>query len=253
MGSMRIAGSVVVVTGASSGIGAATAEAVAAAGGKPVLLGRDATRLDAVAERTGGTAVPGDLAGPDGVATAARGVEDAVGRVDVLVNNAGFGYAGDVAEMPPERIAELVEINLTVPAALTRALLPGMVRRGRGHVVFVTSIAGATGVRGEAVYSAAKAGAAVFADALRQEVRRAGVGVSTVLPGIVDTPFFDRRGVPYNRSRPRPVPPQRVAAAIVSAVERGRAEVYVPAWLGLPVRVKGAAPALYRALAARFG
>lgn len=250
---MRISGSVVVVTGASSGIGAATADAVAAAGGRPVVLGRDAARLDAVAARTGGIAVAGDLTGPDGVAAAARAVEDAVGRVDVLVNNAGFGYAGDVADMPAERIAELVEINLTVPAALTRALLPAMVRRGRGHVVFVTSIAGATGVRGEAVYSAAKAGTAVFADALRQEVHRAGVGVSTVLPGIVDTPFFERRGTPYARNRPRPVPPGRVAAAILSAVERGRADVYVPAWLGLPVRVKGAVPGLYRVLATRFG
>jgi short-subunit dehydrogenase len=249
---MRIAGSVVLVTGASSGIGAATAVLAARAGARLVLTGRDTARLDAVAERTGGTPVAADLTTADGVAAVARAAE-AAGRVDVLVNNAGSGYAGDVADMPGDRIGPLVAANLTAPLELTRALLPAMVRRGRGHIVFVTSIAGATGVRGEAVYSAAKAGTAVFADALRQEVGRAGVGVSTVLPGIVDTPFFATRGTPYDRSTPRPVPPERVAAAILAAVERGRAETYVPGWLGLPARIRGAAPGVYRLLATRFG
>lgn len=246
---MRIAGSTIMVTGASSGIGAATALAAGKAGAKVVLAGRDQARLEEVAAEAGGTPVVADLSEADGVRKAAEAAE----HVDVLVNNAGFGYAGELADMPPERIPGLIEINLTAPVALTHALLPGMIERRRGHVVFVTSIAGATGVRGEAVYSAAKAGAGVFADALRQEVAGTGVGVSTVLPGIVDTPFFDHRGVPYARTRPRPIPPERVAAEILAAVERNRAEVYVPRWLGFPVRVKGAAPGLYRALAARFG
>lgn len=241
---MRISGSTIVVTGASSGIGAATARGAARAGAKVILLGRDRTRLDAVAAETGGTPVVADLTGPEPVRIAEP--------VDILINNAGFGYAGDVADMPDGRIPGLIDVNLTAPITLTRTLLPGMLERGRGHIVFVTSIA-ATGVRGEAVYSAAKAGAGVFADALRQEVGGHGVGVSTVLPGIVDTPFFERRGVPYDRPFPRPVTPERVAAEILLAVEHGRAEVYVPRWLGLPVRVKGALPGLYRALATRFG
>jgi len=242
---MRIAGSTIVVTGASSGIGAATARGAARAGAKVLLIGRDRGRLDAVAEETGGTPIVADLAEPGAVH-----VDE---PVDVLINNAGFGYAGDLADMPPDRIRALIDVNLTAPAELTRALLPGMIARGRGHIAFVTSIAGATGVRGEAVYSAAKAGAAVLADALRQEVSGQGIGVSTILPGIVDTPFFTRRGVPYDRSRPRPVTPERVAAEILRAVEHDRAEVYVPRWLGFPPRVKGALPGLYRTLATRFG
>lgn len=242
---MRISGSTILVTGASSGIGAATARGAARAGAKVILLGRDRGRLEAVAEQTGGTPLVADLTGSEPVRISEP--------VDILINNAGFGYAGDVAEMPEDRIAGLVDVNLTAPIALTRALLPGMLARGRGHIVFVTSIAGATGVRGEAVYSAAKAGAGVFADALRQEVAGHGVGVSTVLPGIVDTPFFERRGVPYDRSFPRPITAERVAAEILLAVEHGRDEVYVPRWLGFPVRIKGALPGLYRRLATRFG
>lgn len=242
---MRLSGARVLITGASSGIGAATAREMARAGARLVLAGRDGRRLEAVAAETGGRTLPGDLAG--GVADLAR----RAGPVDVLVSNAGAGWAGPLARMPEAAIERLVTVNLAAPLLLTRLLLPGMIERGRGHVVFVASIAGAVGVREEAVYSATKAGLLIFAEGLRHELHR--VGVSVVLPGVVDTPFFDRRGTPYARKRPVPVPPERVARAIVSAVEHDRAETYVPGWLRLPSRVKGAAPGLFRLLAARFG
>ena len=151
------------------------------------------------------------------------------------------------------RIDELVGTDLLATLHLVRGLLPHMVAAGSGRIVLLGSVAGSVGVRGEAVYSAVKAAVAAFADALRYELRGTGVGVTHVVPGVVDTAFFDRRGAPYRRTWPRPVPPERVADAVLTAVRRGTDEVYVPGWLRLPARVRGAAPGLYRRLAAHFG
>jgi short-subunit dehydrogenase len=128
-----------------------------------------------------------------------------------------------------------------------------MLQRGRGRLVFVTSIAGRLGVRDEAVYAAAKAGVDVFAESLRLEVAGRGVGVTVVVPGVVSTPFFERRGRPYPRRRPRPLPATRVAQAMLTAIEGERSEVYLPAWLRVPVAVRAVTPAVYRRLARRFG
>jgi short-subunit dehydrogenase len=136
---------------------------------------------------------------------------------------------------------------------LTRLLLPGMVARGRGRVVFVSSIAAATGVRGEAVYSATKAGLVSFAESLSYELDGHDVRVSVIVPGVIDTPFFDRRGRPYGRKRPGPQPPERVARAIVACLEHDRSVSYVPRWMRLPAWLHAAAPGTFRALATRFG
>ncbi|MBP2704023.1 SDR family NAD(P)-dependent oxidoreductase [Microbispora sp. RL4-1S] len=240
-----LAGARVLITGASSGIGAATATAMAARGARLVLTGRDREALEAVAARTGGRVLLADLR------TDVDDLAERAGQIDVLVGNAGEGWCGPLAEMPAGAVERLVAVNLTAPIRLTRALLPGMTARGRGHLVYVASIAGAVGVREEAVYSATKAGLLAFAESLRYEV--SGVHVTVVLPGVVDTPFFERRGRPYGRSRPAPLPAERVARAIVGAVERGRAETFVPGWLRLPARLAGAAPGPFRVLARRFG
>ena len=251
---MRLDGAVALVTGASSGIGAATAAALAAAGASLLLSGRDEARLAEVAGRTGGTALAGDLAAGGGAAgLAARALGAAPGGIDVLVNNAGLGWAGPLGEITAGKIAELAAVNLTAPIELARLLVPGMAERGRGGVAFVSSIAGVTGVRGEAVYAATKAGLSAFAESLAYEVRGSGVAVSVIVPGVIDTPFFSRRGRPYGRARPAPIPAGRVAAAIVSALERGRPVVYVPGWMRFPAWLHGTAPGAFRALAARFG
>jgi short-subunit dehydrogenase len=251
---MRLDGAMALVTGASSGIGAATAAALAAAGTSLLLSGRDEARLAEVAGRTGGIPLGCDLAAPGGAAALARqALTAARGRIDILVNNAGLGWAGPVGEIPAAKVTELATVNLAAPIELTRLLVPGMIERGRGGVVFVSSIAGVTGVRGEAVYAATKAGLAAFAESLGYEVRGHGVGVSVIVPAVIDTPFFSRRGSPYGRARPAPVPAERVATAIVSALEHGRAVVYVPRWMRFPAWLHGAAPGTFRALAARFG
>ncbi|WP_405150505.1 SDR family NAD(P)-dependent oxidoreductase [Sphaerisporangium sp. NBC_01403] len=245
---MRLSGASVLITGASSGVGAATARTVARTGARLVLTGRDRTRLERVAAETGGVAVACDLV------TDAHLLAERAGPVDVLINNAGVGWAGPFARMPHDALDRLVGVNLTAPIRLTGLLVPGMVESGRGHIVFVASIAGAVGVAHEAVYSATKAGLLVFAEALRHELRGSpGIGVSVVLPGVVDTPFFDRRGAPYGRRRPAPIPPERVARAIVAAIRHERAESYVPGWLRVPARLRGAAPGPFRRLVRRFG
>ena len=184
---------------------------------------------------------------------AERALQAGGGSVEVLVNNAGFGWCGDFGEMPDGTAERLLAVNLAAPIALTRALLPAMRERDAGRVVFVSSIAGRLGVGGEAVYAASKAGLDCFADSLRAELRETGVGVGVVVAGVIATPFFERRGTPYARRWPRPVPTEAVAGAVMRCVERGAAEVYVPRWLRVPVAVQGVAPGAYRWLEGRFG
>jgi short-subunit dehydrogenase len=164
--------------------------------------------------------------------------------------------------MAPERVAELVDVNVRAPLLLARhavgAFREQVVagdRRSRG-LVFVTSIAGLVGVPGESVYSATKTAVESFAALLREELRDdpmlSDVHVSTVAPGVVDTGFFGRRGQPYDRRFPRPIPASRAAAVVVGALEAGRSRSVVPRWLAVPAWLSGAAPGAYRALARRF-
>jgi short-subunit dehydrogenase len=155
--------------------------------------------------------------------------------------------------MAVDTIRRLIEVDLLAAIELTRLLLPGMVERDRGAICFVTSIAGRTGVGGEAVYSATKAGLDTFAESLRAETARSGVNISVVVPGVVDTGFFETRGAPYTRTRPRPITADAVADAVVRAVEHDRAEVWAPRWLRIAPTVRALAPGAFRRLAVRFG
>lgn len=248
-----LSGSVAVVTGATKGIGRAVAEALADQGVLVVAVGRDSGQLAEVATRTGGASLECDLRQPGSAERVVAHALATYGRVDLLVANAGLGFAGDVAAMTPEALAELVEVNVTAPLQLARACLGPMLAQGSGRLLFVTSIAGALGVPGETVYSASKAAVEMFADVLREEVRDGGVTVATLLPGVVDTGFFERRGRPYDRRFPRPMPPERVARAAVRLLADGGRRRVVPRWLWLPIRLRSAAPAVYRALERRFG
>ena len=245
---MKLAGCTALITGASSGIGASVAEALASLGVRLVLNGTDATRLAEVTERTGGTALVADLTVP----VELERVCAAATKVDLLVTSAGRGWAGPLTEMPAPLTAELAALNLVAPQRLAMAAVAGMSARGRGHLVFISSIA-TVGVRDEAVYAASKAGLRAFAASLRYELVTGPVGVTTVLPGAVRTPFFDRRGRRYERRFPRPVQPSTVAAAMLRAVERNRAEVFVPAWLSVPARLHGVLPGVFHHLARHFG
>jgi short-subunit dehydrogenase len=247
---VRIDGSVALVTGASSGIGREVAQRLAAAGARVLAHGRDRTALS----QLDATPLVADLAEPGAGRNLAEAAIQAAGRVDIVVANAGLGWAGPFAEMPPGMTERLLAVNLAAPIELTRTLLPTFADGGRpGYLIYVTSIAGRMGVAGEAVYSATKAGLDSFAESLRFEMYGQPVRVGVFVPGVVETAFFERRGRPYARKRPRPIPAARVADRIVGMIRSGSAEAYAPGWLRMPVAVRGTLPGLYRRLGARFG
>jgi short-subunit dehydrogenase len=250
---MEIRGAVALVTGASSGLGRATAELLAAGGATVLAHGRDEAALATLAETTGAMPLVEELAEPGAGERLARRALALVPRVDMLVANAGAGYAGELSTMDSELPGRLVAANLTAPIELTRALLPEMLARGRGGLYYVTSIAGRTGVAGEAVYAATKAGLDTFATSLRLELHGTGVEVGVLVPGVIATAFFERRGRPYERMTPRLLPVGAAARALVRLIETGAAERYLPRWLGLPVAIRFTAPALFRGLAGRYG
>lgn len=250
---MKLDGQVVLITGASAGIGTALAIRSAARGARVLVHGRDRDRTAAVADRCGGTALVADLTVP---AERARLVERATavhGRLDVLINNAGLGWSGPMDAMPPATERAVIELDLSAPIELTRLALPQMIDRHHGWIGFVSSIAGRTGVAGEAVYAAAKAGLDGFAESLRAEAGGTGIGISVVIPGAVDTGFLSRRGRPYQRAVPRPVAADQVAAALIDGIESEQPERWVPSWLRVAPVVRSMLPAAYRRLAARFG
>jgi len=244
---------VVLVTGASSGIGRATALRLAKQGAHVIALGRDRAALEDAAGRTGGRAIVADVGVAADVDRAVAEAHDTYGRVDVLVNNAGFGIAGPFVMTEPEEAERLIRVNLLGAIQLTGALLPGMIERGRGHVVNVSSIAGHVGVPDEAVFAATKAGLIGFTESLRYELAGSGVGMTLVSPGVVKTAFFQRQGRPYHRSFPRPIRADRVARAIVRSIRKNHADVFVPGWMAFPAWLHGTWPTLYRRLAGRYG
>jgi hypothetical protein len=246
---VNLAGRTALVTGASSGIGAATSIALAEAGAHVVLTARNKDRLAATAAgiATASTTLAADLLDPAGLAT----VRAAAQRVDLLVHCAGRGWAGRFAAMPSHDIDTITRLNLAVPLQLTRAALPAMLERDRGHLVFVSSVA-MIGVKNEAAYSASKAALRSFAAALRHEVDPSAIGITTVMPGAVNTPFFLLRGQPYHRRFPKMVDASQAAHAIVRAIQIAQSEVFIPRWLTIPARLSGALPAPFHRLANRF-
>jgi short-subunit dehydrogenase len=231
----------VLLTGASGGLGRAIAHALAARGAQLVLTGRRADVLEPLAQEIGGRALAVDLAARD---APARLAEEA-GEVEILVANAGLPAAGQVDDFTVEQIDRALDVNLRAPIVLAKLLSEGMVRRGHGHLVFISSLSGKASAPGSALYSATKFGLRGFALGLREDLRATGVGVSTIFPGFIrDAGMFARAGA----ALPKGVgtrTPDDVAAAVVRAIKRNPAEVDVaPLGLRAGAAFAGLAPQL---------
>jgi uncharacterized protein len=215
---------VALVTGASSGIGREFARELSARGHEVVLVARRRERLEELAKDLPGEAhvITCDLSKEPGALAAKVG--DLGLEVDVLVNNAGFGTAGRFLDLDPGKHSELVRLNCEALVALTHAFLPGMVERGRGGIINIASTAGFQPLPYEAVYSASKAFARTFSDALRQELRSTGVRVLAVHPGPVPTEFHEVSGHEPPGNVPR-VDARQVASESLDAFERGRRSI----------------------------
>jgi NAD(P)-dependent dehydrogenase (short-subunit alcohol dehydrogenase family) len=178
----------------------------------------------------------------------ARLALDHFGRVDALINNAGIGGNDrPTARLTDDYVQSIVATNLIAPIELTRALLPGMLERRRGSVVFVASVAGHIGIPASALYSATKFGLRGFALALRREIERHGVGVTIVSPGFIRTAMTERmRGVPM-------APPGLVARTVADALVRPRREIIIPRYYRLAIWLDRVLPGLVDMVLSRRG
>jgi uncharacterized protein len=213
------------VTGASSGLGEQFARQLSARGYEVVLVARRADRLQQLAGELTGPAhvVPADLATD---AAGVKGRVDELGlEVDLLVNNAGFGTYGPFAEGDAERDAEQVRVNCEAVVTLTHAFLPPMLERGRGGVIVVASTAGMQPIPYEAVYSASKAFALNFTEALSEELRGTAIRALAVNPGPVPTEWQQVAGHDSAGLVPGVIPPEQCVAEALQAYDRGRRSV----------------------------
>lgn len=259
---MNIQGKSVLITGASSGIGAALARAVAGAGGRPLLLARREAELRQVADSLGPSTearvYPVDLSDPKAVDDVAERITAQVGTPDVLVNNAGAGRWKFVDETSPEEAMQMMAVPYFAAFCITHAFLPTMIRRGSGHIVNVSSVASHFVWPGATAYTAARWAVRGFTEALRADLKGTGVGVTLFECGVVKTPYWDhnpgsRERVPKMGNLVPELTPEQVAAAIIRGIEHNRHYVVIPFMMRMTILQHAVAPAVVQWLMTATG
>src|SRR3954471_16150969 len=249
---VKLDGARVLLTGASGGIGNAIARALHERGAYVLISGR---RVEALEELKGSLGERVEVLQAD---LAARSEVEALpgraGTVDVLVANAGLPGSGDLDSFSPEEIDRALDVNLRAPMQLTRAMLPGMTERGRGHFVYISSLSGKVPAAGSSVYGATKFGLRGFGSSLHDELHGTGVGASTVFPGFIsDAGMFAESGVklPTGVGTKKP---EDVADAVIEAIEKNRVEIDVaPIAVRATGKLAGLAPGAITSANRRFG
>ncbi len=247
---MEISGSTALLTGATGGLGQAIARALSAKGAKLILSGRRVDVLEPLASELGARALAVDLSESSEVD---RLLSEA-GEIDILVANAALPASGMLDSFTVREIDRALEVNLRAPIVMAHALAPQLRERGRGHLLFMSSLSGKAGTAGSSIYNATKFGLRGFAQALRAELHGSGVGVSTVFPGFIrEAGMFAEAQVQLptgvgTRS------PKDVASAVVHAIERNRGELDVaPLSLRLGSAFSGIAPELAATITRKTG
>lgn len=225
-------GKVVIITGASSGIGAAMAHTFAAAGAKLVLAARSATPLQTLAAALPGQplVVPTDVSEVAAVQALVERAMAAHGQIDLLINNAGIGLAGPVTTLAPSDVEQVLAVDLLGPLYTIQAVVPQMRTQGRGQIINVSSVLGLQALPYLGGYAAAKAALDRLTEALRMELLDSGIRVTLLRPGTTRTGFSERRlgrGHEQRRFAPRGVPPEVVAQVALRAARREPRVAYV--------------------------
>jgi len=235
---MEIQNACVLITGASKGIGAAIARAFAKQGAHVVLVARSTDEIEQLAEQLNGSSFSVDLTDAAQLDGFIERVEREISPIDILVNNAGIETQDFVEDIDEQKISDVLATNLLTPIRLTRQALPQMIERGRGHLVYTSSMAAITPAPGLAVYCASKAGLSRFAETVRMETKGTGVEVTTMHLGPVDTEMWDRvtSNPAFDQAQRRlrqigmltDVSAKKVATDVTRAVIRQKREVRHP-------------------------
>ncbi|RED57109.1 SDR family NAD(P)-dependent oxidoreductase [Cohnella lupini] len=254
---VNLTGKVVLITGASSGIGALVAKLLADKGAIPVLTARSVEKMQKLSSAIQGehAIYEMDVTSEELVDRVTSQVLDRYGKIDVLLNNAGYGEFIPFANAPLAHFEEMMDVNYLGTVRCTRAVLPSMMASGGGHIVNVASIAGKMATAKSTGYSASKHAVLGLTNALRQEMRGTGIMVSAVNPGPIDTPFFDRADPDGNYVRNVRwfmMSPDKVARAIVSVIEKRKPELDLPWIASAGVKIMQLFPRASEALFGRF-
>jgi uncharacterized protein len=246
-------GKTAVITGASSGIGRLLALRFAREGARVALVARRQAKLRQLAgeiEQGGGQVLvlPCDVAERTQVFACAEQATRVLGNIDILVNNAGYGHHRRFLEWDLDDMERMLRVNFLGALYWTKALLPQMVERRTGWLVFMASVAGKLGVPEESAYSASKFAMVGLAESLSIELEDAGVHVLTVCPGTIDTAFFDAEAIERMPpvSKRTMIPPERVVDAVIRALARGKHEITVPRMIAAGYVVRTLAPGFMR-------
>ncbi|TDF97522.1 SDR family NAD(P)-dependent oxidoreductase [Paenibacillus piri] len=251
-------GKIAVITGASSGLGAILARQLSERGAVPVLMARSEDKLSLAAAALAGRPhgmYKLDVTSTEQVMRTMQQVMDRYGRIDILINNAGYGVFESFVEASLEEIESMMDVNYLGTVRCTKAVLPYMLKAGSGHIVNIASMAGKIGSAKSSGYAATKHAVLGFTNSLRQELAGSGVSLTAVNPGPIDTPFFERADPSGNYVKNIQwfmLKPEKVATVVLKAIGKRIPEIDLPFVAGVGIKLFQLFPRTFDKLAGKL-